>query len=146
VSCRIGVTPLYKVLHFGMPTSHRRHAITETDDIAGALEMAAKTWPNLADKPGALLRRLILLGRNTLVNDRVTAEDAREQAIDAPGRRRAVSNWNRMVRRADLVAARFVYVVACSSSANHGIRHFRTSPRRGRDARASEPPCLPVAG
>jgi hypothetical protein len=66
-----------------MPTSHRRHAITETDDIAGALEMAAKTWPDLADKPGALLRRLILLGRNTLAHDRVTAEDAREQSIDA---------------------------------------------------------------
>lgn len=66
-----------------MPTTHRRHAITETDDIASALDMAAKTWPDLADKPGALLRRLILLGRNTLAHDRVAADDAREQAIDA---------------------------------------------------------------
>jgi hypothetical protein len=66
-----------------VPTTKRRHAITETDDIAGALEMAAKTWPDVADKPGALLRRLILLGRNTLVHDRATAEDAREQSIDA---------------------------------------------------------------
>jgi hypothetical protein len=66
-----------------MPTTNRRHAITETDDIARALEVAAKTWPDLADKPGALLRRLILLGRNTLVHDRATAEDAREQSIDA---------------------------------------------------------------
>ena len=41
------------------------------------------TWPDLADKPGALLRRLILLGRNTLAHDRVAADDAREQAIDA---------------------------------------------------------------
>jgi hypothetical protein len=66
-----------------MPTTNRRHAITETDDIASALEVAAKTWPDLADKPGALLRRLILLGRNTLAHDRVAADDAREQAIDA---------------------------------------------------------------
>jgi hypothetical protein len=66
-----------------MPTTNRRHAITETDDIASALEVAAKTWPDLADKPGALLRRLILLGRDTLAHDRVAADDAREQAIDA---------------------------------------------------------------
>jgi hypothetical protein len=66
-----------------MPTTNRRHAITETDDIASALDLAAKTWPDLADKPGALLRRLILLGRNTLAHDRVAADDAREQAIDA---------------------------------------------------------------
>jgi hypothetical protein len=66
-----------------MPTTNRRHAITETDDIASALDVAAKAWPDLADKPGALLRRLILLGRNTLAHDRVAADDAREQAIDA---------------------------------------------------------------
>ena len=77
------MAPLCQVLHFVMPTTNRRHAITETDDIASALEMAAKTWPELAHKPGALLRRLILLGRNTLVHDRATAADAREQSIDA---------------------------------------------------------------
>ena len=66
-----------------MPTTNRRHAITETDDIANALEVAAKTWPDLAGKPGALLRRLILLGRNTLLHDRAKANDAREQSIDA---------------------------------------------------------------
>jgi hypothetical protein len=66
-----------------MPTTNRRHAITETDDIASALDVAAKTWPDLADKPGALLRRLILVGRNTLAHDRVAADDAREQVIDA---------------------------------------------------------------
>jgi hypothetical protein len=66
-----------------IPTTNRRHAITETEDIARALEVAAKAWPDLADKPGALLRRLILLGRNTLAHDRAAADDAREQAIDA---------------------------------------------------------------
>ena len=66
-----------------VPTTNRRYAITETDDIANALDLAAKAWPELADKPGALLRRLILLGRSTLAHDRATADDAREQAIKA---------------------------------------------------------------
>jgi hypothetical protein len=66
-----------------MPTTNRRHAITETEDIARALDLAAKAWPDLADKPGALLRRLILLGRNALAHERATADDARGQAIDA---------------------------------------------------------------
>ena len=66
-----------------MPTTKRRHAITENDDIASALEMAAKRWPELADNPGAMLRRLILLGRNTLAHDRAAADDARQHAIDA---------------------------------------------------------------
>ena len=66
-----------------MPTTNRRHAITETDDIASALEIAAKTWPELAEKPGALLRRLILLGQNTLMHDRVAVADVREKSFDA---------------------------------------------------------------
>jgi hypothetical protein len=66
-----------------MPTAHRRHAITETDDITNALEIASTAWPDLADKPGALLRRLILLGRNTLAHDYVVADDTRRQAIEA---------------------------------------------------------------
>jgi hypothetical protein len=51
--------------------------------IARALDVAAKAWPDVAGKPGALLRRLILLGRDTLTHDRAAADDAREQAIDA---------------------------------------------------------------
>jgi hypothetical protein len=66
-----------------MPTTHRRHAITETADVASALATAAKTWPDLADKPGALLRRLILLGQTTLVHDQGAAENTRERSIDA---------------------------------------------------------------
>jgi len=63
-----------------MPTSHRRHAITETDDIADALETARRTWPDLADKPGALLRRLILAGRNAIAHDHAAV--ARRQAVE----------------------------------------------------------------
>ena len=65
-----------------MPTTNRRHAITETDEIAGALEIASGTWPDLADKPGALLRRLILLGGDTLAHGRATVVEMRRQTID----------------------------------------------------------------
>jgi hypothetical protein len=65
-----------------VPTNHRRHAITETEDIANALEVARRTWPDLADKPGALLRQLILAGRNTLVHDRAEVVRKRRQAIE----------------------------------------------------------------
>jgi hypothetical protein len=66
-----------------VPTAHRRHAITETDDITNALELARKGWPELADKPGALFRQLILHGRNNLAHDYAAAADTRRQAVEA---------------------------------------------------------------
>jgi hypothetical protein len=66
-----------------MPTAHRRHAITETDDISNALDIARRTWPDLADKPGALLRELILTGRNALAHSHATADQTRQHAVDA---------------------------------------------------------------
>jgi hypothetical protein len=65
-----------------MPTSHRRHAVTETEDIAAALDVARDTWPELADKPGALLRRLILAGEEALETRRRRTADGRRQAIE----------------------------------------------------------------
>jgi hypothetical protein len=65
-----------------MPTNHRRHAITETDDISNALEIARRAWPDLAHKPGALLRQLILVGRNTLAHDHAAAARKRQQALE----------------------------------------------------------------
>lgn len=65
-----------------MPTAHRRHAITETEDISSALKIARRAWPELADKPGALLRQLILVGRNTLAHNHTAVDDQRRQAID----------------------------------------------------------------
>jgi len=66
-----------------MPTSHRRHAITETDDISAALAAARRAWPDLADKPGALLRRLILSGKDALADDHAAAEKVRLRAVEA---------------------------------------------------------------
>ena len=65
-----------------MPTVHRRHAITETEDIAAALEAARRIWPELADKPGALLRRLILAGEEAIAMDRQQAAEGRRRAVE----------------------------------------------------------------
>ncbi|BBZ51694.1 hypothetical protein H7H82_23675 [Mycobacterium heidelbergense] len=66
-----------------MPTARRRHAITETDDITEALELAGRTWPDLVNKPGALLRQLILVGRNTLIHRRAVGDQTRSRTIEA---------------------------------------------------------------
>jgi len=45
--------------------------LTETDEIAAALNDAAVAWPELRGDRGALLRRLIEAGRNSVrVGDR----------------------------------------------------------------------------
>jgi len=74
-------------VHFGvtlecMPTTHRRHAVTETEDIAAALDVARNAWPELADKPGALLRQLILAGEEALEARRRHAVEGRRQTIE----------------------------------------------------------------
>lgn len=46
------------MLHFGdVPTSRPRHAVTETPEVAAALDEAAKRWP---DVPRAQLIPLVL--------------------------------------------------------------------------------------
>lgn len=65
-----------------MPTIRRRHAVTETEDIAAALEVARNAWPELADKPGALLRQLILAGEQALEARRSRAVEGRRQTIE----------------------------------------------------------------
>ncbi|MCK0175877.1 hypothetical protein [Mycolicibacterium sp. F2034L] len=64
-----------------MPTDRRRHAITETEDISNALGLASREWPELADQPGALLRRLVLVGRDTLAHNHIEQNNNRRRAI-----------------------------------------------------------------
>lgn len=44
----------------GMPTTRPRHFVTETDDLAGALDAAAERWPGLSRSQ--LLVRLVMEG------------------------------------------------------------------------------------
>lgn len=45
-----------------MPTTRARHTLTETDEIAEALDDAAVVWPELRGDRGALLRKLVEAG------------------------------------------------------------------------------------
>jgi len=61
-----------------MPTTRARHTLTETDELARALNDAAVAWPELREDRKALLRKLIEAGRATLnvdggVHDLVTS-------------------------------------------------------------------------
>ncbi|QOD92666.1 MULTISPECIES: hypothetical protein [Microcella] len=49
-----------------MPTARARHMLTETDDLARALDDAAAAWPELRGDRPALLRRLVQAGHATL--------------------------------------------------------------------------------
>jgi len=64
-----------------MPTIRPRHQVTETPDMARALDLAARRWP---DEPRSkLLIRLVQAGSHALEEGRT--EDARHRlaAIDA---------------------------------------------------------------
>lgn len=47
-----------------MPTTRARHMITETDEVAEALDAAAARWPHLSR--GQLLQRLVVEGHRAL--------------------------------------------------------------------------------
>lgn len=42
-----------------MPTTKPRHMITESDDVAAALELAKARWPELSNDKGKLLKKML---------------------------------------------------------------------------------------
>jgi hypothetical protein len=52
-----------------MPTLRSRHTLTETADLASALDDAAVAWPELRGDRGALLRKLVEAGRASVHKD-----------------------------------------------------------------------------
>lgn len=63
-----------------VPTNRPRHTLTETDELAAALDAAARQWPEDAASRSKLLLRLVEAGQHAIAED-----DERERA-----RRRAV--------------------------------------------------------
>lgn len=49
-----------------MPTTRPRHLITESDEVAAALDDAARRWPEDRDSRGKLLLHLIAEGHRAL--------------------------------------------------------------------------------
>lgn len=64
-----------------MPTTRRRHVLTETDELARALDEAAKRWPTDRDRRTRLLVRLVEEGHQALQRDDITRDDARRRAV-----------------------------------------------------------------
>lgn len=69
-----------------MPTTKRRHAITETAEITGALEVAARRWPEDREHPAMLLRRLIATGAEAIEpRVRVDMQERHDLVIELAG-------------------------------------------------------------
>ena len=63
-----------------MPTTRPRLTITETDDVAAALEAAAARWPEVRSRRELLLR-LVEQGRAVIDRDQQEAAASRRHAI-----------------------------------------------------------------
>ncbi len=70
-----------------MPTSRPRHTVTETQEVAQALDRAAHHWPEDASKRGQLLLHLVRMGsralEHTADDDRVRRQAAVERTAGA---------------------------------------------------------------
>jgi hypothetical protein len=64
-----------------MPTTKIRHTITETDEVARALDEAAKRWPEERTARGRLLLRLVEEGYRALREERDQQAVRRREAV-----------------------------------------------------------------
>lgn len=65
-----------------MPTRRPRHTITETDEIARALDLAAVRWPADRDNRAKLLQRLIGEGHRVVTEHEERRVSERRAAIE----------------------------------------------------------------
>jgi len=64
-----------------MPTTKARYQVTQTDEVARALEAAARRWPEDRERPGRLIVHLIEAGREAIEPQIDAAIEARLEAI-----------------------------------------------------------------
>lgn len=65
-----------------MPTTKPRHLVTETDEIANALDDAARRWPQDRTRRAKLLVNLVREGHRVLSEDGERIAAARRAAIE----------------------------------------------------------------
>jgi hypothetical protein len=75
------------VVHFGMPTTRPRYQVTETPEVARALDRAAQRWPR--EPRSKLLLRLVEVGAEALMRDQQADELAHRAAVFASAGRYA---------------------------------------------------------
>jgi hypothetical protein len=63
-----------------MPTTRPRLTITETDDVAAALDLAAARWPDVRSRRELLLR-LVERGRDAIAQESAEIVDRRREAV-----------------------------------------------------------------
>ena len=76
-----GVSPLATWYTSVMPTTRPRYQVTETPDVARALDLAARRWPN--ESRSKLLLRLVKAGSDALEEGLTQETRRRLAAIDA---------------------------------------------------------------
>ena len=64
-----------------MPTTRPRHQVTETPEIARALDLAARRWPG--ETRSRLLIRLVEVGTSALAEGHTETARHRSAAVDA---------------------------------------------------------------
>jgi hypothetical protein len=64
-----------------VPTNRHRYVLTETDELAAALTLAAHRWPQDADSRSRLLRRLVQAGGQALNAEQEQTRARRRQAV-----------------------------------------------------------------
>ena len=64
-----------------MPTERPRHTITETEEVARALEDAARRWPEDRSRRSRLLLRLVQAGHEAIGGEREDEAAHRREAI-----------------------------------------------------------------
>jgi len=67
-------------LRQNMPTERPRLTITETDDVAEAIDLAAERWPETPSRRELLLR-LVEQGRSVIERERDEQAERRREAI-----------------------------------------------------------------
>ena len=65
-----------------MPTTKPRHTLTETDELAAALDAAARRWPEDAESRSRLLLRLVQAGGRAISEERDRELARRRSAIE----------------------------------------------------------------
>lgn len=64
-----------------MPTDRPRHSVTETDEVARALDDAAKRWPEQSGARGKLLLRLVEEGHEAITGQKTRDTRRRAAAV-----------------------------------------------------------------
>lgn len=64
-----------------MPTTRPRHVLTETDDLAEAIDDAARRWPDDRRSRAKLLLHLVHEGHRAVMAGRDAAVSERQEAV-----------------------------------------------------------------